>query len=88
MIGSDLLLFPSLAEGLGMAVVEAQAAGLPVLASDTTPREAVINRGTITFCSLQSPVEDWGGRSAARACFATTGLARQQFGSEKVTFFN
>src|SRR5699024_2158935 len=33
----DLFLFPSLFEGLGMAVVEAQAAGLPCIISDNVP---------------------------------------------------
>jgi glycosyltransferase involved in cell wall biosynthesis len=47
MLGADLLLFPSLAEGLGMVVVEAQAAGLRVLSSDTTPREAVVIPGMV-----------------------------------------
>ena len=42
MLGSDILLFPSRGEGLGMAAVEAQAAGLPVLISDTVPRECVV----------------------------------------------
>src|SRR4029079_5930776 len=32
MLAADLLLFPSIAEGLGMVAVEAQAAGTPVLA--------------------------------------------------------
>lgn len=52
MLGSDLLLLPSLAEGLGMVVVEAQAAGLRVLASDTTPRECVVIPDMVEFCSL------------------------------------
>jgi glycosyltransferase involved in cell wall biosynthesis len=59
MLGSDLLLFPSLAEGLGMVVVEAQAAGLRVLASDTTPRECVVIPGLVKFLSLDLKPRDW-----------------------------
>lgn len=59
MLGSDLLLFPSLAEGLGMVVVEAQAAGLRVLASDTTPRECVVIPDLVKFLSLDLNPRDW-----------------------------
>lgn len=59
MLGSDLLLFPSVAEGLGMVVVEAQAAGLRVLASHTTPRESAVVPDMVAFYSLGEPAVAW-----------------------------
>ena len=58
--GMDILLFPSLYEGLGMAVIEAQAAGLHVIASDRVPPEAKLTE-KLEFLSLDSPsaAEEW-----------------------------
>ena len=65
MLAADLLLFPSVAEGLGMVAVEAQAAGLRVLASDTTPRECEVVAGMVTFASLALPATEWADRVLA-----------------------
>jgi glycosyltransferase involved in cell wall biosynthesis len=40
---SDIFIFPSLYEGLGIALIEAQASGLYCIVSDTIPHEAIIS---------------------------------------------
>ncbi len=55
----DVFVFPSHFEGLGLAVVEAQAAGLPVVMADTTPQEALVIPAACTVLSLSSPIDHW-----------------------------
>ncbi len=62
MVGADLLLFPSLAEGLGMVAVEAQAAGLPVIASDAVPIECRVIDGIVDFLPLAAGAEYWADK--------------------------
>jgi glycosyltransferase involved in cell wall biosynthesis len=59
MCASDVLLFPSRGEGLGMVTVEAQAAGLPVLASTAVPRECVVVPELVRFESLERGAAEW-----------------------------
>jgi len=59
MYASDALLFPSRGEGLGMVAVEAQAAGLPVLASSVVPHECVVLPELVRFESLERSAKDW-----------------------------
>jgi glycosyltransferase EpsF len=59
MSGSNLFLFPSVGEGLGMVAVEAQAAGLRVLASDAVPRECEVVPEMIVFKSLNTGPSAW-----------------------------
>ena len=54
----DIFLFPSKYEGFGIVAVEAQCAGLPVLASDRIPYEVGVTEN-IDFFSLNKSVESW-----------------------------
>ncbi|THD77672.1 MAG: glycosyltransferase [Phenylobacterium sp.] len=59
MLASDVLLFPSQGEGLGMVAVEAQAAGLPVLTSTAVPRECVVATDLVRFLDIGAGVSLW-----------------------------
>lgn len=54
----DLFLFPSLYEGLGMVMIEAQCSGLPCVASDEVPSVSKIMEN-VTFISLQNESREW-----------------------------
>ncbi len=55
----DVLLLPSAYEGLGLVLVEAQAAGLPCVFSDVVPGEVDVVRPLLRRLSLSQPASDW-----------------------------
>lgn len=69
----DVFAFPSLHEGLGLAAVEAQANGLPVVMSDTVPELAVASM-SVQRVSLEDP-NVW--------VEALLGASREKFISDK-----
>lgn len=54
----DVFAFPSIYEGLGIVVIEAQAAGLPCVISDVVPSEVGIT-DLVKFISLKENPEYW-----------------------------
>jgi glycosyltransferase involved in cell wall biosynthesis len=55
----DFYLFPSINEGFGVSLLEAQMAGLDCVVSDTVPREVSYVPGHIEFIPLSAGIEHW-----------------------------
>jgi glycosyltransferase involved in cell wall biosynthesis len=55
----DCFVFPSRYEGLGLVVVEAQAAGLPCLISDRVPSEAIVDASLVRVLTLGRSAAEW-----------------------------
>lgn len=56
----DMFVFPSLYEGLGIVLIEAQASGLPCVVTDTIPKEALVTDNVEQISLTKSP-ESWTG---------------------------
>ena len=67
----DVFVFPSLYEGLGIALIEAQAAGLPCVVSDTIPHEAYLT-DLVDSESLSAPAEKWAEKILAKRAIPRT----------------
>lgn len=56
---ADIFVFPSLHEGLGIVVIEAQASGLQCIVSEAVPQEADMDIGLIKTLSLKDNITNW-----------------------------
>lgn len=61
----DLLIFPSLFEGLPLTLIEAQAAALPALISDTITPDVIITEGLVHRQALNTQPAVWADRAIA-----------------------
>ncbi len=59
---ADIFIFPSLHEGFPGAVLEAEAAGVPCIISDTITEEVVLTENCTRF-SLERSAEDWANKA-------------------------
>ena len=57
----NMFVFPSILEGLGIVLVEAQKTALPCIVSDTVPK-AVVLSNLVTFMSLSNTAKEWAER--------------------------
>lgn len=62
MMAMDVFLFPTLFEGLGIVLIEAQATGLRCISSDRVPKEEVRIANNIEFLSLSDDKKIWSSR--------------------------
>ncbi len=63
----DVFVFPSLFEGLGIANIEAQAAGLPCLISEKVPMECEKVKGLVTQIDLAKGANYWAQKTLEQA---------------------
>ena len=80
--GMDLFLFPSLNEGFGFSLLEAQAAGLHCLVSDTVPRDEVCLPDSAEFLPLSAGSHHWAARVITKldlACSKSAPILSDQF---------
>jgi glycosyltransferase involved in cell wall biosynthesis len=58
----DVFAFPSIEEGFGIVLTEAQAAGLRCLASDAVPSETGVVPGAVEYLALSEGAKPWAAR--------------------------
>jgi glycosyltransferase involved in cell wall biosynthesis len=76
----DCFAFPSRYEGLGLVVVEAQAAGLPCLISERVPSEAIVDASLVQVLTLERTAAEW-----AEAVLSLKNLWREPHGLAAVS---
>ena len=76
MAAMDVFLFPSLYEGLGLVLIEAQAAGLISVVSDVIPEEADLFQPLVIRLPLSQTPDHWAERILASGPYRFAHFAR------------
>ncbi|MCM1537897.1 MAG: glycosyltransferase family 1 protein [bacterium] len=63
----DVLVFPSLFEGLPLTLIEAQAAGLPCLVSEAVDKGVEVANGLVSWKSLDETPQAWAEKAVSLA---------------------
>ena len=83
----DVLCMPSFYEGLPVALIESQGAGIPAVISDTITSEATVIPELVKRCSLSEPPSRWAS-AVVEACVGRKPSGQGTLGSLKQTSFN
>ncbi len=63
----DMLIFPSIFEGLPLTLIEAQAAGLPSLISDAITKDVIVTQNLVEMESIEGNASVWAQKAVAMA---------------------
>lgn len=74
----NVLLFPSVYEGLPLTLIEAQIAALPMLISDTITKEVVVTEGFVHWEKLQTPASEWAKQAVKLACTENNRVCQEE----------
>lgn len=85
MVGSDIFVFPSLYEGLGGALIEAQSAALPVVCSDIPVFHEIVEEGVSAEFFVASDFNDLSKK--LNVLIQDKGL-RNEYGKQSLRIFN
>ncbi|MBS4209161.1 glycosyltransferase family 1 protein [Bacillus sp. FJAT-50079] len=55
----DVFLFPSLFEGFGIVMIEAQCSGVPCIAATSVPKSTDMDLGLVTYINLGDHIDQW-----------------------------
>lgn len=72
----DVFIFPSLYEGLPVSIIEAQAASLPCILSNTIDPETAITN-YVEFHSLDSPISEWSDAILSKQNFQRSDTSQE-----------
>ena len=61
----DIMVLPSIFEGLSLTTVEAQISGIPSVVSYAVPKEAIISDGGVEYMDLSQSANDWANKIMA-----------------------
>lgn len=74
----DVLVFPSLYEGLGLVLIEAQASGIPIIISDVVPAEAIVVDRLAHILSLNDAPSLWAQAISESLHETNTSTSREE----------
>lgn len=81
----DVIVFPSLYEGFPVTLLEAQAAGINIIAADTITKE-VKQTNLLTFLSLEETAETWAQYALSPAPTRKIDLGLYNYNLEKIIY--